>query len=117
MLRLAVALSIIIASAPRATFTIDLDGDGDADLRDFAEFQLAFTGPEISPTHLPADLNRDERVDLSDYRLFLGESEDTEDAPRTQPDNDAQRFVRTLLWLLLLLLLHVSFENAKRDQA
>ena len=112
MLRFAVAFSILFASAPRATITVDLDGDGDADLRDFAEFQLAFTGPEISPTPSTADLTRDQRVDLLDYRLFLGESEDREDAPRMQPGNEAQRFVRTLLFLLLLLLLHISSEDA-----
>ncbi len=114
MLRLAVAFLFTVASTPRMGLTTDLDGDGDADLRDFAIFQLAFTGPGLLPTASPADLNLDGRVDLADYRILFEGPEDPEPAPRTDPEEETQPLGRILLWFLFLLLLHLCIEHDER---
>ncbi len=115
MLRLLVAFSLTIASAPRVGLAVDLDGDGDSDLRDFSRFQLAFTGPGPTSSPSEADLNLDERVDLLDYRIFFGGLEDSDATPRPAPDERTQPLGRTLLWLLFMLVLYVCFDRADRD--
>lgn len=115
ILRLAVAFSLALASAPRVGLAADLDGDGDSDLRDFSRFQLAFTGPGLTSLPSQADLNLDEHVDLLDYRIFFGGLEDADATPRPAPDEQTQPLGRTLLWLLFMLLLYVCFERADRD--
>lgn len=117
MLRLAVAFSLAIASMPRVGLAADLDGDGDSDLRDFSQFQLAFSGPGLTSSPSEADLNLDGRVDLSDYRIFFGGLEDLDATPRSAPNERTQPLGRTLLWLLFMLALYVCFQQADRDGA
>ncbi len=117
MLRLAVAFSLAMASMPRVGLAADLDGDGASDLRDFSQFQLAFTGPGLTSSPSQADLNLDGRVDLSDYRIFLGGLEDVDSTPRPAPGERTQTLGRTLLWLLLMVALYVCFEQADRSGA
>jgi hypothetical protein len=50
----------------------DADGDNDEDLRDFAQFQLAFTGPggPLSWNGIVFDTDDDQDVDMADFNYF-----------------------------------------------